>query len=298
MNALFRIILGGLAALAALLALPANARTAATEPAVRPALWKLADADTTIYLFGTIHALPKDVPWFNGEVARAFNASDELVTEILQTGGGNAQAATLALALLPEGQTLRGQMTPAQRADFEKALGQLNMPVDAFDRFEPWYVAIALSTMPLLQAGFDPTHGVDSALDAKAAAAKRRHVALETMDFQLSLFDSLPMDVQTRYLDQIVEHMPTIKAELMDMVEQWRTGNAAKLAELMNADEDDPVLVERLINGRNRTWAQWIKERMEQPGTVFIAVGAGHLAGKASVQEQLRALGLMTTRVQ
>jgi uncharacterized protein YbaP (TraB family) len=118
------------------------------------------------------------------------------------------------------------------------------------------------------------------------------------MEFQLGLFDSLPLDVQARYLDQIVESMPTIRAELMDMVAQWRLGNAARLAELMNADEDDPELVERLILGRNRTWAQWIKARMAQPGTVFLAVGAGHLAGKGSVQEQLSALGFTTTRVQ
>jgi uncharacterized protein len=298
MNALYRLILSALAALAALLAVPIQARDAAAPPPVRPALWKLADEDTTIYLFGTIHALPKGVEWFGGEVARAFNASDELVTEIRQADGADAQAHTLALALLPEGENLRDKMTPQQRADYEKALADLGVPVDAFDRFEPWYVAIALSTMPLLQVGFDPGNGVDAALDAKAAAEKRRHLALETMEFQLGLFDTLPEDVQARYLDQIVENMPTIRAELLDMVEQWRTGNAARLAELMNAEQDDPLLVERLIVGRNRTWAQWIKQRMDQPGTVFLAVGAGHLAGKGSVQEQLSALGFTTTRVQ
>jgi uncharacterized protein len=295
MNALYRLFL---AALAALLSVTVQAREAAAPPPVRPALWKLADEDTTIYLFGTVHALPKGIDWFHGEIARAFDSSDELVTEIVQSGQSEAQAHTLAVAMLPEGENLREKMTADQRKDYEKALTDLGLPVSAFDRFEPWYVAVALSTMPLLQAGFDPGNGVDVALDAKAAAARRRHVALETMEFQLGLFDSLPMEVQARYLDQIVDHMPTIRDELLDMVEQWRVGNAARLAELMNADEDDPVLVERLITGRNRTWAQWIKARMEQPGTVFIAVGAGHLAGKGSVQEQLSALGYTTTRVQ
>jgi uncharacterized protein len=283
MNALYRLFL---AALAALLSVTVQAREAAAPPPVRPALWKLADEDTTIYLFGTVHALPKGIDWFHGEIARAFDSSDELVTEIVQSGQSEAQAHTLAVAMLPEGENLREKMTADQRKDYEKALTDLGLPVSAFDRFEPWYVAVALSTMPLLQAGFDPGNGVDVALDAKAAAARRRHVALETME------------VQARYLDQIVDHMPTIRDELLDMVEQWRVGNAARLAELMNADEDDPVLVERLITGRNRTWAQWIKARMEQPGTVFIAVGAGHLAGKGSVQEQLSALGYTTTRVQ
>jgi uncharacterized protein len=298
MTALYRSILALLALAASCLAIPLQARDTAAPPPVRPALWKLADEDTTIYLFGTIHALPKGVEWFDGEVARAFNASDELVTEIRQADGAGAQSKTLALAMLPEGQSVRDKMTPEQRADYEKALADLGMPAGAFDRFEPWYVAIALSTMPLLQVGFDPSNGVDAALDAKAAAAKRRHLALETMEFQLGLFDTLPADVQARYLNEIIDNMPTIRAELLDMVEQWKAGNATRLAELMNADEDDPVLVERLILGRNRTWAEWIKARMDEPGTVFLAVGAGHLAGKGSVQEQLRAMGFTTTRVQ
>jgi uncharacterized protein YbaP (TraB family) len=298
MTALYRPILALLALLSACLTLPAQAKVVSAEPPVHPALWKLSDDDTTIYLFGTIHALPKGVNWFKGEVARAFDSADELVTEIVQTGGSDARSQTLKLAMLPEGESLRDKMTAKQRTDYEKALAGLGLPFDTFDRFEPWYVAVALSTMPLLQAGYDASNGVDAALDAKAAAAKRKHVGLETMEFQLGLFDTLPLDVQARYLDQIVESMPTIRAELMDMVEQWRLGNAARLAELMNADEDEPELVERLILRRNRAWAQWIKARMDEPGTVFLAVGAGHLAGKGSVQEQLSALGFTTTRVQ
>ena len=47
-----------------------------------PALWKVADADTTIYLFGTVHALPQGKEWFDGRIERAFDASDEMVTEV------------------------------------------------------------------------------------------------------------------------------------------------------------------------------------------------------------------------
>ena len=82
------------------------------------------------------------------------------------------------------------------------------------------------------------------------------------------------------------------------MVEAWRTGDAAKLATLMNAEEDDPAMVEALLTRRNKAWAQWIKARLDQPGTAFIAVGAGHLGGKGSVQDQLKVLGVKSARVQ
>ena len=280
---------------AACLALPASAKPA-TPPPARPALWKVADADTTIYLFGTIHALPKGVNWFNGEVARAFNRSQELVTEI--AGAGDLKDKTLSIAMLPEGQTLRSLLAQREREAFETALANLDMPAPAFDRFEPWYAAIALSTMPLLKAGYGTEHGVEAALDARAKALRRPHLGLETAEFQLNLFDSLPPDVQKRYLNEIVEHMPTIRQELVAIVDTWKRGDAAKLAELMNAAEDNPVLVATLITNRNRAWAEWVKTRMDKPGVVFLAVGAGHLAGAGSLQDQLRTLGFTAARVQ
>ena len=65
----FRKLARGLGAAAALAFAGACATTPPepVAPAVPgPALWKVADKDTTIYLFGTVHALPKDVPWMRG----------------------------------------------------------------------------------------------------------------------------------------------------------------------------------------------------------------------------------------
>ena len=86
--------------------------------------------------------------------------------------------------------------------------------------------------------------------------------------------------------------------ELGAMIAAWKAGDAARLARLMNADESDPRLAEVLLIGRNRNWAQWISKRLETPGTVFVAVGAGHLAGKGSVQDQLKKMGITASRVQ
>jgi uncharacterized protein YbaP (TraB family) len=122
--------------------------------------------------------------------------------------------------------------------------------------------------------------------------------ALETADYQLALFDGLPLAVQKRYLRQVVEAMPDLRADLDAMVSEWKRGNPEKLAELVNEQEDDPALMEALLVNRNRIWADWIKARMDRPGTVFIAVGAGHLAGRQSVQDFLAAKGFTITRVQ
>jgi len=264
----------------------------------RPALWKVADADTTIYLFGTIHALPEGVSWYDGAIKAAFERSGELVTEIVRPEPAQMQALILAKARLPQGKTLRKQMTPEDRAGYEAALAGLGLPLDAFDAFEPWYAAIGLATLPLARDGFATRYGVEETLDARAQALRQRHVALETAEYQLGLFDALPPDAQERYLNQVVAQLPTIKTQLGRMVAAWEAGDADLLAGLINEENDDPVLLRTLLTDRNRAWAGWIRKRMDSPGTVFLAVGAGHLAGSGSVQDQLAGLGLPAQRLQ
>lgn len=293
----FRNTLAAIAAALGMLVAPAQAR--APQPVEsRPALWKVADADTTIYLFGTIHALPADVPWYRGEVAVAFEGSKELVTEIAEVDPAGTQQALLTRAVLPPGQSLRALLSAQEKARYEAALTALKLPVDAFDRFEPWYAAIVLGTLPLLQDGYSAGMGVEKVLGTRAKALGRAQEGLETAEYQFGLFDGLPPAVQKRYLLEVIRNLPTMKQDLVKIIEAWKAGDAEGLARLINAEEDDPALVAALITNRNKAWADWIKARLDKPGTVFVAVGAGHLAGTGSVQDQLAARGVATTRLQ
>ena len=269
-----------------------------TGTPARPAMWQVSDADTTIYLFGTIHALPQGIDWFGGQVATAFDGSGELVTEITDADPAGMQTAVKSRAMLPPGKTLRAMLTPIQRRAFESALTTYAIPAATFDRFKPWYVAVFLSALPVLRDGYASENGVEQLLDARAKTQHRAHSALETVDYQLGLFDTLPQATQLRYLNEVVKDLPTAKNELGDMVEAWKHGDADGLARLMNDENDEPALMEQLVTNRNKTWADWIKARLARPGIVFMAVGAGHLAGAGSVQEQLATRGIATSRVQ
>lgn len=277
---------------------PAQLEMVQTGAKARPAMWQVSDADTTIYLFGTIHALPQGIDWFGGAVATAFDGSEELVTEIIESDAAQMQTSVLNKAVLPPGANLREMLTPAQRTAYEAALATYGIPAPTFDRYKPWYAAIFLSALPVLRDGYASENGVEQQLDTRAKAAKRPHSALESADYQLGLFDSLPQATQLRYLNEVVAELPTAKNELGEMVEAWKRGDADTLARLMNEEQDEAELMERLLTNRNKTWADWIKARLAKPGKVFVAVGAGHLAGTGSVQEQLTARGIATTRVQ
>ena len=277
----------------------APAAVAAPAPTPRkgtPALWKVADEDTTIYLFGTVHLLAKDVSWFEPDIAPMLKSADELVTEVDLTKASAKPELLLTKAALPAGENLRGLLPPENRQSLEQALAALGLPPGTFDAQKPWFAALNLTILPLLTAGYDMDSGVEVVLDRHAPPQTRRS-ALETMEFQLDLFDSLPQDLQITYLGQVTAAVPETKRQLDEMVDAWLAGNADRLASLMNSQEVDPVVFERLVTSRNRNWANWIVKRLEQPGTVFMAVGAGHLAGPGSVQDQLSTLGIASARV-
>jgi uncharacterized protein YbaP (TraB family) len=266
-------------------------------PAV-PALWKISDEDTTIYLFGTIHILPEAIDWYRGPVAKALNSSQALVTEAIIDSPAELQKQFLAKALRTDGTTLRASLPADERAALEKALTGMGLPVNAVDAFEPWYAALLLSTLPLQQAGYRTENGVESQIEAIAKQHGLERDALETPAYQIELFHALPADAQQRYLDDVLKQLPTMRDDLAKLIGAWKAGKPKELAELLNADETDPRVRKTLLTDRNAAWAKWLKARLDKPGTIFVAVGAGHLAGADSVQEQLAASGVKSTRLQ
>ena len=276
---------------------PPSLREVAPAP-LKPALWMVSDADTTIYLFGTIHALRPGLAWFGGAVEQAFAESGTLVTEIQDVGSMDTAQTLLASAMLPPGQTLRGKLSAADRTAFEAALERAAIPPAALDRFKPWYAAVVLSSLPLLRAGYRLDQGVEIQLATRAKAAGKSQQALETAAYQLGLFDSLPEASQLGYLREVVANLDQVTAQIDNLIVEWGEGDADSLAAQMNADKSDAQLVEVLLARRNRAWAEWIDTRLETPGTVFLAVGAGHLAGSGSVQDVLSGKGIVSQRLQ
>ncbi|MEQ1641375.1 MAG: TraB/GumN family protein, partial [Novosphingobium sp.] len=107
---------------------PPEVAPVSTTVVAKPALWKIADEDTTIYLFGTIHLLPGGIEWYDGPLASAFEQSKELVTEIPETSDGQTMNLMLKYGMLPAGQTLRAQMSPDERTRYEGAMTGLSLP--------------------------------------------------------------------------------------------------------------------------------------------------------------------------
>lgn len=264
----------------------------------KPALWVLSDADTTIYMFGTVHMLTPEVQWFEGDVKKAFNSSDTLVVEVAKDDPEKLSAIAAKLALNSDAQTITQALTPRQRDRYLAALKTYNLPAPAMDRLDPWYVSITLSVIPLMQLGYKQELGADKVLEAAATGSGKTMIGLETAEQQLGFFESLPRAVQIKYLNSTVEDLPEVRPEFTKLIRDWAAGKPDALAKQMNKSLDEtPELAKPLLLDRNVRWVEWVEKRMEQPGVVFMAVGAGHLAGKGSVIDLLERQHLPVRRI-
>lgn len=295
------------AAAALCLAQPALAQEAApAAPAataaitdVDPALWVVRDEDTTIYLFGTIHLLRPGLGWFDEAVKDAFDASDELKVEVVLPADPTPLAQAFAAAgTYPAGTTLQSRMNEEQLAAYRAALAPLGIPPEALDTLEPWFSGLQLALGLYAQMGFQPGAGAEAVLKEAAAATGKPVSGFETVEQQIGFLDSTPESEQIAGLIQFLQRGREMPAYVERLLTSWTSGSPEATAAVMNeAMATSPETARIMLVDRNRRWADTLKARMEQPGTVFVAVGAGHLAGEGSVQQFLAERGLTAERV-
>jgi uncharacterized protein YbaP (TraB family) len=245
---------------AAMPAIPAQSLISAT-----PALWEVRDADTTIYLFGTFHTLDDRTVWFGDEVRKAFDASGELMLETIVPDPAAIQAA-------------RGKVTETS--------------ADGTARLKPFIAQTQVVVSQGRTAGLSVENGADSVLRRVAEDEGKTVSGLERFEDQLSTLASIPASSAAQ------PSASAVSVSVNDLLSAWTTGNTGAFSTMLAGFEaKSPVAYRMLITDRNAKWGQWIANRLDQPGTVFVAVGTGHLAGKHSVQQWLAARGIASTRV-
>lgn len=266
-------------------AAPAPAPAVQSRPA-DPALWVVKDADTTIYLFGTVHVLKPGLSWFDSAVKAAFDKSDTLVLELIEPDPAAMQGLLVKTAMAPAGSKPIAEQLPADKREaYLKAMADIGVPPAAFDALQPWVAGITLSVAGLPKLGYDPASGAEKVLTAAAKQAGKPIIGLETAEQQLGYFSGMSPALQLAFLGSAVEDYPKLGTELGKMIDQWAAGDPEALGATMNEGmRDTPELAKILLTDRNARWAKWIEARLQTPGTVFLAVGAGHLAGADSVQ--------------
>jgi uncharacterized protein YbaP (TraB family) len=273
-------------------AAPAPAAVARVVPQAEgtgPALWVVRDADSTLYLFGTVHVLRPTTAWGSPRVDAAFDSADQIWFEI---SNPDDQAAIVPLiqqhGISPD-RPLSSLLTADEMTALNAAAAAAGMPAGQVDVFRPWFAGLVLSIAPTLRAGYDPQSGVESILKARAVAAGKPISGLETIDKQVGILAGMSEADQLAFLRSLLESYEDATVELDRMVGAWATGDVALLEEIAvdEMQSESPALYEALLVRRNTDWANQIQTMLEGSGTIFMAVGAAHLAGDDSVQEIL-----------
>jgi uncharacterized protein len=299
MKKLFQRLFAPVAALLAVgSATPVQARD---STAARPALWEVSDQDTKIYLFGTIHLLPDNYQWRSTKFDKALEGSQQLVVETIvdQKNPGKFMAAMASLAFAQGLPPLAERVPADKRAALAAAIRESGYPPQALDRMKTWAAAFTLLQIQFKKLGLKGDEGVEAVLRNSFTSEGKPIGELETNLEQLGYFDRLPEGAQRQFLEGSIDGSDAMKTEFHGMLAAWSRGDVEGIAKTFNHDlSASPDLQNALLTRRNANWSRWIEQRMAEPGAVFIAVGAGHLAGRGSVIDLLKKDGYKVTRLQ
>ena len=245
----------------------------------------------TVYLLGSVHLLTPDAATLPAEVDSAFAHAKMVAFEVSLDSMMMRSQELLLRGRYAAGTTLRSSLSPATIAKLDTILPAYGLTLDQVNGFKPWVVALVLAQQAMAGAHFQPQLGVDAQLNARARAAGKPVMGLESVDFQLGLFDSLsPADQEKMLLE---EQPPAEEVKDLTMIKDaWLAGNTVALDSLLNSRMTSaPGLLATLLSNRNRSWIPKIETMLQGSDDVLVVVGAGHLVGKQGVVEMLRAKG-------
>ena len=264
-------------------------------------LWQITgDSINTSYLFGTIHLIPEEDYFLPVSTEEAFEQSDRVVFEIdmNEMTDMSAQMGMLMKAMMTDGQRLR-DLISAEDYELVKAhFDEMGLPLVMLERIKPMFLSVFASgdmSMDDLTSGASKSYEME--FFELANALEKEVAGLETMEFQISVFDSIPYDAQAEMLVESIRSQDDGSEQFQEMIDTYKSQDIEKLYGMLTSEEEDlGGYEELLVTGRNKKWIGVMSPMMKE-GSVFFAVGAGHLGGYNGVVRLLQRAGYEVTPV-
>lgn len=282
---------------------PGSASATAAGPTVKadPAIWKVKGAHGTVYLFGSIHVMKPNVDWETAKVKSAFDASDVLYLEIADPDDTSV-AQPLALKYgLDLAHPLSTKISKDDVALLDAAAKSAGFPGEQmFEPMQPWLASMTLSILPMLKAGFEPSSGIDIMLLGQSRKIQKPVKGFETMEQQIHMLADVPQDEQVKMLHKDLSELDKDTKETNETVSAWEHGDVETIGKIDNSELATryPEEYKRIVVDRNARWTTTLNGLLKDPttGTVFVTVGAAHLAGPDSVIRMLEKDGWKVER--
>lgn len=232
---------------------------------------------------------------------KAYADSAALVMEIDMDdlNPAEAQGMMLEKGIYTGDETLSEAIGKERFAKLDKQAGDMGIPSEALERFQPWMAAMTLAELQLAKLGFDPESGVEKQITAHAVSDHKEITGFETLGEQLGLLANLSPSDQIKFLDLTLEEMGEMQGETDSLVAAWRAGNAAKLANILSEEYGvAPGLYTTLVSDRNRRWIPQIERLLKSDKNYMVVVGTLHIVGKNGLLDLLKSEGFTSRQLQ
>lgn len=258
-------------------------------------IW-VAEGDTNrVYLLGSIHFLREQDYPLPAAIDIVYRDVEQLVME-LDMDDIDPVAALMnlqAYGVFTDGTTLAEAMGPELYGQAEAAAAEADIPIDMFERSEPWLAAMTVQEILMMRIGFQADMGIEMHLMGRAASDGKPISGFETVEQQFQFLDGLSMETQIQwFLQSIIE---TQRFELLvdELVAAWRSGDVDYLEEeLLQEMKAYPEMHDEILVNRNRNWIPPIMAMLEDDDDYLIIVGAAHLVGDNGVPDLLSKQGV------
>ncbi len=245
--------------------------------------WRATDEDSTVYLMGTIHVGTKDMYPLDPKIENAFKDSESLILELDMVNINPAIVQKKLMYALPE--SLRNHVSEKVYTELCNYFSKNYKISEAqISQMKPSLILSTIVLLKMQEYGYNPLWGVDMYL--MNTRGKKKLIELETLDFQLKLFDKFSNNLLEKELEKLNEE-GKFKKTFQKMISSWKTGDAKAMEEIileeLMEDPEGQEVYQYMFVDRNKTMAKKISTMMEKPGTNFVAVGAGHMIGKNGI---------------
>ena len=270
----------------------------------RPAMWRAADEDSVIYLYGTIHNVRPHFNWWTPEAELAAQESDVVYFEIPKnTRPSSDEQARLRQTYLrnPDGVQLSDFLSFEEAGEVRETIEALGLDWDDIQSYSPDALLSEIETLRMIRSGIQPGGGAEArVLEALRDGQDREHRAFASFEQQYRYAADLSREAQVAFL------MNSVRADgdgdsFNALFEAWRSGDLEALERLSvtKPAQEMPEVFRAMVTNRNQKWADELSRAMsDDTGTIFVAVGAGHLVGPESVQALMKRDGFEFQRVQ
>lgn len=253
-------------------------------------LWKISGKDLKkpSYLFGTFHLLCKEDIQISEPLKKALSSSDKIFME-LDMDDPSTMLSGLLFMNMKDGKTIKELYTPQEydkvSAYFEDTL---NLPLKLFQKMKPYFL-VAMLYPKMMKC--KTSSGMEEALVKIAQENKKEITGLETMQFQASVFDSIPYAWQAKELLKNIDSFYKYKNEFDVLVKDYKDQQLSNMEKLIAKSEfGSEKFNEILLTKRNINWVNQLKTIMPKHNA-FVAVGAGHLTGEKGLLNLLKLEG-------